>query len=191
MKKLFLLLMIAIFAVTVNAQGMYTGGSGTEVKMVTQPNDSLFIEGRYVGVILEAVKTTGVGTEAYTEYKIALDEFPINSLKDKIAASLGAHDQQIDYIERFRGKTKAQISGYYLRRAGELKNGRNNWVLFGAAVITAGAIIFPPSLGLGVAAINASGIVLSSIGIITNTVACVKDYKANKMLKKAGDVLME
>jgi len=183
MKKLFLLLMIAIFAVTVNAQGMYTGGSGTEVKMVTQPNDSLFIEGRYVGVILEAVKTTGVGTEAYTEYKIALDEFPINSLKDKIAASLGAHDQQIDYIERFRGKTKAQISGYYLRRAGELKNGRNNWSFGGIAIVTAGLILQPATI-LGIS-------ILSGTAVITTVVVIVKDYKANKMLKKAGDVLME
>ena len=88
MKKLFLLLAIAFTSSLVLAQGMYSGGGNSEVKMITPMNDSLFIEGRYAGIIEEAVQTQGVGTENYMGYKILLDEFPVNSLKDKIAAKL-------------------------------------------------------------------------------------------------------
>ena len=184
MKKLFLLLVIAFTSSIVLAQGMYTGGTnGLVVKSTTQLNDSLFIEGRYVGMIVEAIQTPGSGTEPYVEYKIILDEFPLNSLKDKIATSLNAHSQQITYVERFKGKTKNQIAGYYLRRAGELKNGRNNWSFGGIAIVTAG-VIFSPATVVGIS-------VLSGAAVITSVVVIVKEYKANKMLKKAGDVLME
>jgi hypothetical protein len=183
MKKLFLLLAIAFMSSVALAQGMYSG-DGMNVKMSTHPNDSLFIEGRYVGMIVEAIQTPGAGTENYTEYKIILDEFPLNSLKDKIATSLKAHNQQITYVERFKGKTKNQIAGYYLRRAGDLKTGRNNWSIGGAVIVTAGSLIFSPATIVGISA-------LSGVAVITSIVAIVKDYKANKMISKAGNILIE
>ena len=183
MKKTILLLVIAFMSSVALAQSMYSG-DGMHVKMSTRPNDSLFIEGRYVGMIAEAIQTPGAGTENYTEYKIILDEFPLNSLKDKIANSLNAHSQQITYVERFKCKTKNQIAGYYLRRAGELKNGRNNWSFGGIAIVTAGSLRFSPVTVVGIS-------ILSGAAVITSVVVIVKDYKANKMLKKAGDVLME
>ena len=61
-------------------------------------------------------------------------------------------------------------------------NSRNNWRLGGAAVATVIVLIAPPTLIVYSTAAAVAG--------ISSIVSLYKDYKANSMLKKAGDVMM-
>ena len=190
MKKLTLVLFASLLITKSFSQGFTnSGGNGHDV-LISKTSDSLVIEGKYVGIINTLkLATSGVtGTETYFEYQISLDEFPIDNLKDKIAAKLGVHFDAVSYVERFKDKTKSQISGYYLIRASQLKNGRTNWALAGVAIPTA-VLIFPNAAVLTVTVLGIN--VLSGAVVITSVVAIVKEYKANKMLKKAGRLLIE
>ena len=155
--------------------------------------DSLFIENRYVGLIdTGSVVMSSYGNaegnnfqQKEITFKVILDDFTSKEERESIEKTYTQNpNDKIKFIftERFASRTKIEIAGFYTKKAGELMNSRNNWRIGGAAVVTAIFLISPPSLAVySIAAV---------IGGVSSIVSICKDYKANSMLKKAGDVMM-
>ena len=175
---------------------------GQEIKQ-----DSLFLNGRLIGRIKssereEMKKITTTSGESQGEvkvtifhYEVYINEFLSNAESNKIESHFnsmkqslytktnGKHEFEYNITETFEGKSNHQISGYYLHKAGELKNGRNNWRIAGSLVATSMVLAFPPSTPIILAA--------SGVGVFTGIVSLSKDYQANKMMKKSGQYLMK
>jgi len=152
--------------------------------------DSIFIQGKYVGLI----DSISVKTSSYTNadgkesikktitYKVTLDDFADRKEIKDMFEKKKSDDAEFIFVERFSSRSKIEIAGYYTKKAGELMNSRNNWRIGGAAIATAIVLIAPPTL----VAYSAAAVV----GGVSSIVSLCKDYKANAMLKKAGDVMM-
>jgi hypothetical protein len=161
----------------------------TSVALIT-----IFIEGKYVGLI-DSVSSktdtysTGSGKDTTGKtiiYEVTLDDFADKrEIKKMLSEEYGKRksaEAEFIFIERFSARSKIEVAGYYTKKAGELMNSRNNWRLGGAAVATAIFLIAPPTLVVYSTAAAVAG--------ISSIVSLCKDYKANLMLKKAGDAMM-
>lgn len=154
--------------------------------------DSIFLAGKYVGTIdsisaKDWVYTSQDGKETNKKtitYRVSVDDFITKTEKKEIEKIFGGKpgESEFIFIDRFSTKSKIEIAGYYTKKSGELMNSRNNWRLIGASVATVVILISPPSLALYTTA--------SVIVGVSSVVSLVKDYKANSMLKKAGDAMM-
>jgi hypothetical protein len=152
--------------------------------------DSIFIQGKYVGLIDSISSKTSSytnpeGKESIKKtitYRVTLDDFADRKEIEGMFEKKKSDDAEFIFVERFSSRSKIEIGGYYTKKAGELMNCRNNWRLGGAAVATAIVLIAPPSLVVYSAA--------ALVGGVSSIVSMCKDYKANSMLKKAGDAMM-
>lgn len=155
------------------------------------PPDTIRVDGKYMGIIDKVEMRSNRNLNIYKVF-VTLDEFPRNVdfydlIKNQIYLRYDSGDKpseiSIEFKYRFENKTAAQIAGYNIRRAGELKNGRNNFILYGnlasmLLVYNGGITSNPHSIYGGFA-----------IGLICNTIAWIKDYQSNNRLRKAGDWL--
>ena len=152
--------------------------------------DSIFIQGKYVGLIDSiSTKTSSYanaeGKESIKKtitYKVTLDDFADRKEIEKMFEKKKSDDAEFIFVERFASKTKIEIAGYYTKKAGELMNSRNNWSIGGALIATAIVLVAPPTLVVYSTA--------AVVGGVSSIVSLCKDYKANAMLKKAGDTMM-
>ncbi len=147
--------------------------------------DSIFIEDRYIGLIDSGTVGLTMNSSNAITYNVILDDFVTKEEKEIIAKrcpNKSDYINQFIFTSRFASRTKIEIAGYYTKKAGELMNSRNNWRIGGAAIATAIVLIAPPTL----VAYSAAALV----GGVSSIVSLCKDYKANAMLKKAGDVMM-
>ena len=156
--------------------------------------DSIFIQGKYVGLI------DSVSSENYTYstpsgkdttrktiiYKVTLDDFTDKKEMEEMLFEMYGKKKsgysEFIFVERFFSRTKIEIAGHYTKKAGELMNSRNNWRLGGALIATAIVLVAPPTLVVYSAA--------AVVGGVSSIVSLCKDYKANAMLKKAGNAMM-
>jgi hypothetical protein len=130
-----------------------------------------------------------------SNYVVSIDEFLTNGENKRIEKYFSSISEnvirksngkeEIEYIiiERFEGKTNTQISGYYLKKAGQLKNARNNWRIVGGVIATSMVLAFPGSTPILLTS--------SCIGLVSAITSLDKDYQSNAMLKKAGEILMK
>ena len=198
MKKTILTILTLFPVIGFSQYGLMTPPSAEiaqkqEIKQTKKNLDSIFIEGRYVGLIdsissKTSSYTNSEGKETIKKtitYRVTLDDFIDRTDKkeiEKMFSKKKSDDADFIFIERFSSKNKIEIAGYYTKKAGELMNSRNNWRLGGAAVATAIFLIAPPTLVVYSTAAAVAG--------ISSIVSLCKDYKANSMLKKAGDAMM-
>lgn len=162
--------------------------------------DSLFLNGRLIGRIKsierEGTKIitsiSGLEEEVKTtifDYQVYINEFLSEGERNKIKTYFSTiyifsgKIFEYEIIETFEGKSNHQISGYYLHKAGELKNKRNNWRIAGSLLAIAIIKVFPPSKSTILAACG--------VGVFTGIVSLTKDYQANKIMKKSGQYLMK
>ena len=136
-------------------------------------------------------------------YMVAIDEFLSKkdisrveryffSFSEDISKKSNGN-RQVEYKiwERFQGKSNSQIAGFYLLKAGELKNSRNNWALVGpliGGVVSACIILKSPQTFTTIfVALGTGGLITTISGIV----ALGKDYQANEMIKNAGLILIK
>ena len=199
MKKTILSILTLFPAIGFSQYGLMTPPSAEiaqkqEIKQKDKNLDSIFIEGKYVGLI-DSVSSktdtysTGSGKDTTGKtiiYEVTLDDFADKKeIKKMLSEEYGKRksaEAEFIFIERFSARSKIEVAGYYTKKAGELMNSRNNWRLGGAAVATAIFLIAPPTLVVYSTAAAVAG--------ISSIVSLCKDYKANSMLKKAGDAMM-
>ncbi len=170
------------------------------IKAQSIRNDSVFLGDRLVG---ELTLQRSVDT-SFTQYNSNIEKFvlincnlsyyrfyldvvvsksqmnSIEYLLDSIFASKSSNSKQFKYqIEkRYKFANKMNIVGSYLSTAGKLKNVKTTISI--SSIVGASAIAaFTPNylIGLGV---------LATGGLIS----IILEYKSNKLLKEAGDLLM-
>jgi len=156
-----------------------------EIKQAKKNLDSIFIEGRYIGLIDSGTIAITLNSTNSITYKVILDDFVNKEEKEiimKRCPNKSDYANQFIFTSRFASRTKIEIAGFYTKQAGELMNSRNNWRIGGALIATAIVLVAPPTLVVYSAA--------ALVGGVSSIVSLCKDYKANAMLKKAGDVMM-
>ena len=196
MKKTIFSILTLFPAIGFSQYGLMTPPSAVieqkqEINQANKNLDSIFTEGKYVGLIdsisaetFSSVNSDGsVSIKKTITYEVTLDDF-VNTkeLYKYLYDNKKSDDAEFVFVERFSSRSKLEIAGYYTKKAGELMNSRNNWRLGGAAVATVIVLIAPPTLIVYSTAAAVAG--------ISSIVSLYKDYKANSILKKAGDVMM-